>query len=43
MEQIRMMEGARLERPLEVFLKINTGMNRLGHASGGSRRLPSKA
>jgi alanine racemase len=30
MEQIRMLGAAKLERPLEVFLKINTGMNRLG-------------
>ncbi|MEP7182749.1 MAG: alanine racemase [Betaproteobacteria bacterium] len=29
-EQVRMLESAHLERPLEVFLKINTGMNRLG-------------
>ena len=28
--QVRMLERARLERPLEVFIKINTGMNRLG-------------
>jgi alanine racemase len=30
MEQVRMLGAAKLERPLEVFLKINTGMNRLG-------------
>jgi alanine racemase len=29
-DQVRMLETAHLERPLEVFLKINTGMNRLG-------------
>jgi alanine racemase len=29
-EQVRMLEALTLERPLEVFLKINTGMNRLG-------------
>src|SRR5207249_5873600 len=29
-EQIRMLESASLVRPLEVFVKINTGMNRLG-------------
>jgi alanine racemase len=29
-EQVRMLETAKLERPLEVFLKVNTGMNRLG-------------
>ncbi|MDH5246498.1 MAG: alanine racemase [Betaproteobacteria bacterium] len=29
-DQVRMLEAARLARPLEVFVKINTGMNRLG-------------
>ncbi len=29
-EQVRMLEHAHLERPLEVFVKINVGMNRLG-------------
>jgi alanine racemase len=29
-EQVRMLERATLPRPLEVFVKINTGMNRLG-------------
>ncbi|MCC7328491.1 MAG: alanine racemase [Burkholderiales bacterium] len=29
-EQIRMLEAATLARPLEVFVKVNTGMNRLG-------------
>jgi alanine racemase len=29
-EQVRMLEAAKPERPIEVFLKINTGMNRLG-------------
>ncbi len=29
-EQVRMLERAVLERPLEVFVKVNTGMNRLG-------------
>jgi len=29
-EQLRMLESAQLSRPLEVFLKVNTGMNRLG-------------
>jgi len=29
-EQVRMLETAALPRPLEVFVKINTGMNRLG-------------
>jgi len=31
-EQVRMLEHALLERPLEVFVKVNTGMNRLGFA-----------
>ena len=31
--QLRMLEGTRLARPIEVFVKINTGMNRLGIAS----------
>jgi alanine racemase len=30
--QVRMLELARLKRPLEVFVKVNTGMNRLGIA-----------
>jgi alanine racemase len=29
-EQVRMLEDATLARPLEVFVKINSGMNRLG-------------
>ena len=29
-EQLRMLEAASLPRPLEVFVKVNTGMNRLG-------------
>lgn len=29
-EQIKMLEAAALSRPIEVFVKINTGMNRLG-------------
>ncbi|HEV3240507.1 MAG TPA: alanine racemase [Casimicrobiaceae bacterium] len=29
-EQIKMLEAASLPRPVEVFVKINTGMNRLG-------------
>ena len=31
--QLRMLERTRLEQPIEVFIKINTGMNRLGIAS----------
>jgi hypothetical protein len=30
MEQVKMLEAATLARPLEVFVKVNTGMNRLG-------------
>jgi alanine racemase len=29
-EQLRMLEKVRLARPLEVFVKVNSGMNRLG-------------
>lgn len=29
-DQVRMLETSHLTRPIEVFLKINTGMNRLG-------------
>ncbi len=29
-DQVRMVETAKLERPVEVFVKVNTGMNRLG-------------
>jgi alanine racemase len=29
-DQVRMLETAHLSRPLEVFVKVNTGMNRLG-------------
>ena len=29
-DQVAMLERAHLERPLEVFLKVNSGMNRLG-------------
>ena len=30
--QLRMLERSRLAKPIEVFIKINTGMNRLGFA-----------
>ena len=33
-EQIKMLEAATLARPIEVFIKINTGMNRLGFRPG---------
>jgi alanine racemase len=31
-EQVRILEAATLPRPLEVFVKVNSGMNRLGFA-----------
>src|SRR5437016_9241914 len=34
LEQVAMLERAALARPLEVFVKVNTGMNRLGLAVG---------
>jgi alanine racemase len=34
LEQVAMLERAVLARPLEVFVKVNTGMNRLGLAPG---------
>ena len=30
MQQVRMLESSALVRPLEIFVKVNTGMNRLG-------------
>jgi alanine racemase len=36
-EQVRMLELARLPQPIGVFLKINTGMNRLGLAPDALR------
>ena len=37
-EQVRMLEHARNSRPVEVFVKVNTGMNRLGFAPGDVAR-----
>jgi alanine racemase len=34
LEQVAVLERAALTRPLEVFVKVNTGMNRLGLAVG---------
>jgi alanine racemase len=34
MEQVKMLEKAVLSRPLEVFVKVNVGMNRLGFRAG---------
>ncbi|MSQ53484.1 MAG: alanine racemase [Betaproteobacteria bacterium] len=36
-EQIGMLESARLSAPLDVYLKINSGMNRLGFAVSAAR------
>lgn len=36
-DQVRMLEGASLPAPIEVFLKLNSGMNRLGLAPGEYR------
>ena len=33
-EQVRMLEASPLPRPIEVFVKVNTGMNRLGFDPG---------
>jgi alanine racemase len=45
MEQVRMLEKAVLARPLEVFVKVNVGMNRLGfrpaEVAGACQRLSS--
>ena len=39
-EQVRMLEAAtNLSRPIEVFVKINTGMNRLGFRPGEVHRI----
>ncbi len=42
-EQVRMLESKRLAKPLDIFFKINTGMNRLGfpvsHARASLERL----
>lgn len=36
-EQVAMLEQARLARPLDIWLKVNTGMNRLGVAPADAR------
>ena len=38
-DQLRMLETARPSRPLDVFFKVNTGMNRLGFAVPVARRM----
>lgn len=35
--QLRMLETAKLPRPVDVYLKVNTGMNRLGFAPGDAQ------
>jgi alanine racemase len=42
MEQVRMLETTPLTRPLEVFLKINTGMNRLGFKPAEVREITER-
>ena len=37
-EQIAMVEAARFDRPIDIYLKMNTGMNRLGFASAHFRQ-----
>jgi alanine racemase len=41
-EQVRMLEQARLARPIDVWLKVNTGMNRLGVAPADVRALAAR-
>ncbi|HSC24517.1 MAG TPA: alanine racemase [Casimicrobiaceae bacterium] len=41
-EQVEMLDGARLSRPLDVWLKINTGMNRLGIAPADVHKVTSR-
>jgi alanine racemase len=41
--QLRMLERTRLEQPIEVFVKINSGMNRLGIAMTEGRADGSSA
>jgi len=35
--QLRMLEAAKLPRPVDVYLKVNSGMNRLGFGPGEAR------
>ncbi|MGE5169553.1 MAG: alanine racemase [Rudaea sp.] len=41
-DQVRMLETAKLPRPLDVYLKVNGGMNRLGVAPGEARGLAER-
>ena len=38
-EQLRMLETARPPKPIDVFFKINTGMNRLGFTIAAARKM----
>lgn len=39
LEQVRALESVRLPKPIDVYLKVNTGMNRLGFAVEDARRV----
>lgn len=41
-EHVRMLETTPLTRPLEVFIKINTGMNRLGFKPSEAREMADR-
>jgi len=41
-EQVRVLESAALPRPIEVFVKINSGMNRLGFPPGDAAAVCEK-
>ncbi|HEY7787220.1 MAG TPA: alanine racemase [Casimicrobiaceae bacterium] len=41
-DQVRMLEQATLARPLDVYLKVNTGMNRLGVAPRDVRAMSER-
>jgi len=41
-DQVRMLERAALARPLDVWLKINSGMNRLGIDPGDARAMAAR-
>ena len=38
LEQVRMLESLHLPAPIDVYLKVNTGMNRLGFAAAQARQ-----
>jgi alanine racemase len=41
-DQVRMLEDAALSHPLDVYLKVNAGMNRLGVAPGAAQGLAER-